>query len=311
MTGTSASSALDLRRSQTSYPSISGMLMSSRIKSGGFSTAAARANRPSGNEFTTCPSCRSMSSNNFRFAGISSTIMTPPLIKAASLCGLGQGSGNGITGLLYAAGAGESGNAHAQHLFHAPQFREIHQSLYPGLGEDCAPQEDQQFPILAPNVVFEDHTIAKLLNRHPPHIELCLCRRVAVERFQHARVELRRRPELGECGARSDSAVQSPVQFHSQMEHLSALCCVSGDGCFRLESLLPPNDPGYDVQAWDLGKKAGGCFGMSAKHFFLIGREVLAAVGSFEDLVGQRYATHQAQRGSKFVLPWVLDPHSL
>src|SRR5271168_3167250 len=51
------------------------MLISSRIKSGGFFVAAARAKRPSGNDRTSYPRCKSMSSSNFRLAGLSSTII--------------------------------------------------------------------------------------------------------------------------------------------------------------------------------------------------------------------------------------------
>ena len=54
------------------------MLMSSRIKSGGSWSAAASANRPRGNDRTSYPCCRSMSSSSFRFAGLSSTIMMLP-----------------------------------------------------------------------------------------------------------------------------------------------------------------------------------------------------------------------------------------
>src|ERR1035441_3235559 len=93
------------------------------------------------------------------------------------------------------------------------------------------------------------------------------------------------------------------------MEHVSALSRRLRDGCFRLDSLLPPNDLGYHFQPWDVRKKAGGSGWMSVKHSSLISRETLAPVRPFEDLVGQRDTTHQAQRGGKFILPWIPNPH--
>src|ERR1051326_5060536 len=51
------------------------MLISSKIKSGGFLSADASASLPRGNERTSCPCCNSMSSNSLKLAGLSSTIM--------------------------------------------------------------------------------------------------------------------------------------------------------------------------------------------------------------------------------------------
>src|ERR1019366_8517793 len=95
------------------------------------------------------------------------------------------------------------------------------------------------------------------------------------------------------------------------MEHPSALSRLLHRGWFLIGSLLPPDDLSDNFQPGDLRKKAGCSLRMSAKHPILVRREILATIGPFEDLVGQRDTAHQAQRGGKFVLPWLLNPHSL
>src|SRR5579864_7982272 len=90
------------------------------------------------------------------------------------------------------------------------------------------------------------------------------------------------------------------------MKHVSALPQRLREGRVGLGALLPANDFSYDFQAGDVRKEAGRGLGMSLKHAILIGGELLATVSLFEDVVGERQATDQAQGGGKLVLPWVL-----
>lgn len=75
MTGMGASSGSAFSRVHISYPFISGMLMSSKIKSGGSSAAATSASRPRGNDRTRYPRRLRMPSSSFRLAMVSSTTM--------------------------------------------------------------------------------------------------------------------------------------------------------------------------------------------------------------------------------------------
>src|SRR5665213_2320461 len=95
------------------------------------------------------------------------------------------------------------------------------------------------------------------------------------------------------------------------MEHVGALSRRFGEAQFCVRSQLSPNHLGYDFQPWDVRKKTGGALWMVAKDLILFRREILAPVSLFENLVGQHDATHQAQHGSKFVLPSLLKLQAL
>src|SRR4051794_40945 len=73
MTGTPLSPPSALRCSHTSYPFISGMLMSSRIRSGGSRRAARSASLPLGTGRTLYARSLSMPASTWRLAGGSST----------------------------------------------------------------------------------------------------------------------------------------------------------------------------------------------------------------------------------------------
>src|SRR5580698_6322596 len=95
------------------------------------------------------------------------------------------------------------------------------------------------------------------------------------------------------------------------MEHLSASSGFLVESGAPIRRLLPANDLGHHFQPWKIGKEAGASFRMSPEHLVLIRRKILAAVGPYENLVGQRDATHQTQGRGQLILPRIPDLHVL
>jgi hypothetical protein len=84
--------ASDLRRRRTSNPSMPGMTISSRIKSGCCSLTASRASAPSAAEVVVCPARSKACSSIRRLIGSSSTIrIVPSSPKVVSRLGAGKG----------------------------------------------------------------------------------------------------------------------------------------------------------------------------------------------------------------------------